>query len=211
MEDENETIKILLLGNYDVGKTGLIKRYLENTFDEENNNIASGSKFSRKVINKNGKEYELQIWDTAGQEKFHAVSKHFYKDAYIICLVYDITNQESLDSLKLIWYPDVKKYGEKYVILAVVGNQCHLYDYDYLADENKAKEFAQSIGAIFKLTSPKTGEGVEELFDTLVNKFLSSEFQSKYLEMKKSKGDIKVLKPNEGGNKKKKKGPCKNF
>ena len=95
MEDETKSIKILLLGNYDVGKTGLIKRYLENTFDEENNNIASGSKFSRKVINKNGKEYELQIWDTAGQEKFHAVSKHFYKDAYIICLVYDITNQES--------------------------------------------------------------------------------------------------------------------
>jgi len=118
---------------------------------------------------------------------------------------------QTRNPLESIWYPDVKKYGEKYVILAVVGNQCHLYDYDYLADENKAKEFAQSIGAIFKLTSPKTGEGVEELFDTLVNKFLSSEFQSKYLEMKKSKGDIKVLKPNEGGNKKKKKGPCKNF
>ena len=95
MEDETKSIKILLLGNYDVGKTGLIKRYLEDTFDEENNNIASGANFSGKVINKNGKEYELQIWDTAGQEKFHSVGKHFYKDVYIICLVYDITNQES--------------------------------------------------------------------------------------------------------------------
>ena len=118
---------------------------------------------------------------------------------------------QTRNPLESIWYPDVKKYGEKYVILAVVGNKCHLYDYDYLADENKAKEFAYSIGAIFKLTSPKTGEGVEELFDTLVNKFLSSEFQSKYLEMKKSKEKMEILKPNEGGNKKKKKGPCKNF
>ena len=49
---------------------------------------------------------------------------------------------QTRNPLESIWYPDVKKYVEKYVILAVFGNQCHLYDYDYLADENMAKEFA---------------------------------------------------------------------
>ena len=203
---EPESIKITLIGNSGVGKTSIINQYIEQTFDEANA-ATIGANYSEKVITKNNKEYELNIWDTAGQEKFHAVGKHFYKDAYIVCLVYDITSQDSLEQLKTIWYPDIKKYGEKYTILAVVGNKSDLYENDNLADENQAKEFAQSINAIFMLTSAKTGDGIEKLFDTLVDKFLSSDFNSKYKEMKQIKGEIKVLKPNEG-EKKKKKGFC---
>ena len=203
---EPEGIKITLIGNSGVGKTSIINQYIDQTFDEANA-ATIGANYSEKVITKNNKEYELNIWDTAGQEKFHSVGKHFYKDAYIVCLVYDITSQDSLEQLETIWYPDIKKYGEKYTILAVVGNKSDLYEYDNLADENKAKEFAQSINATFMLTSAKTGDGIEKLFDTLVDKFLCSDFNSKYKEMKQIKGDIKVLKPNEG-EKKKKKGFC---
>ena len=203
---EPEGIKITLIGNSGVGKTSIINQYIDQTFDEANA-ATIGANYSEKVITKNNKEYELNIWDTAGQEKFHSVGKHFYKDAYIVCLVYDITSQDSLDQLKEIWYPDIKKFGEKYTILAVVGNKSDLYENDNLADENHAKEFAQSINATFMLTSAKTGDGIEKLFDTLVDKFLSSDFNSKYKEMKQIKGEIKVLKPNEG-EKKKKKGFC---
>ena len=203
---EPEGIKITLIGNSGVGKTSIINQYIDQTFDEANA-ATIGANYSEKVITKNNKEYELNIWDTAGQEKFHSVGKHFYKDAYIVCLVYDITSQDSLEQLKTIWYPDIKKFGEKYTILAVVGNKSDLYENDNLADENQAKEFAQSINAIFMLTSAKTGDGIEKLFDTLVDKFLSSDFNSKYKEMKQIKGEIKVLKPNEG-EKKKKKGFC---
>ena len=203
---EPEGIKITLIGNSGVGKTSIINQYIDQTFDEANA-ATIGANYSEKVITKNNKEYELNIWDTAGQEKFHSVGKHFYKDAYIVCLVYDITSQDSLEQLKTIWYPDIKKFGEKYTILAVVGNKSDLYENDNLADENRAKEFAQSINATFMLTSAKTGDGIEKLFDTLVDKFLSSDFNSKYKEMKQIKGEIKVLKPNEG-EKKKKKGFC---
>ena len=203
---EPEGIKITLIGNSGVGKTSIINQYIDQTFDEANA-ATIGANYSEKTITKNNKEYELNIWDTAGQEKFHSVGKHFYKDAYIVCLVYDITSQDSLVQLKEIWYPDIKKYGEKYTILAVVGNKSDLYENDNLADENQAKEFAQSINATFMLTSAKTGDGIEKLFDTLVDKFLSSDFNSKYKEMKQIKGEIKVLKPNEG-EKKKKKGFC---
>ena len=206
MAEEPESIKITLIGNSGVGKTCIISRYIDDVFDEANTPTI-GANYSEKTINKNGKDYELNIWDTAGQEKFHSVGKHFYKDAYVVCLVYDITNQDSLEQLKTMWYPDVQKYGEKYTILAVVGNKCDLYEGDNLADENMAKEFARSIGATFMQTSAKSGEGIEKLFDTLVDKFLSSDFNSKYKEMKQIKGEIKVLKPNEG-EKKKKKGFC---
>ena len=201
------SIKITLLGNTGVGKTCIISRYIDDVFDE-NNAPTIGANYSEKIINKNGKEYELNIWDTAGQEKFHSLGKHFYKDAYVVCLVYDITSQESLDQLQSIWYPDLQKYGEKYTLLAVVGNKCDLYEGDKLADENAAKEFAQKIGATFIQTSAKTGEGINKLFDILIDRFLSPEFNPKYEEMMKTKGNTQVLKPNDTGNAKKKKGCC---
>ena len=207
MTDGPMSIKITLLGNPGVGKTCIIARYIDDIFDE-NSQSTIGANYSEKVITKNGKEYELNIWDTAGQEKFHSLGKHFYKDAYVVCLVYDITSQDSLDQLQTIWYPDLQKYGEKYTILAVVGNKCDLYEGDKLADENAAKEFADKIGATFIQTSAKTGEGIEKLFNTLTDRFLSPEFNPKFEEMMKTKGNTQTLKPNETGNAKKKKGCC---
>ena len=200
MENGPPSIKITLLGNPGVDKTKIISRYIDDVY-EENNTPNIGANYSEKIINKNGKEYELNIWDTSGQEKFHALGKHFYKDAYIIILVYDITSQESLEHLKTIWYPDLLKYGEKYTILAVVGNNSHLYESDNLVDENCAKDFAKEIGATFMLVSAKTGEGINKLFDTLVDRFLSPEFQIKYEEMMKLKGETKILKEENNNNK----------
>ena len=201
------SIKITLLGNPGVDKTKIISRYIDDVY-EENNSPNIGANYSEKIINKNGKEYELNIWDTSGQEKFHALGKHFYKDAYIILLVYDITSQESLEHLKTIWYPDLLKYGEKYTILAVVGNKTELFEGDNLADENYAKDFAKEIGATFHLVSAKSGEGINKLFDTVVDRFLSPEFDKKYEEMMKLKEETKILKEdnnNKDGRKVKKK------
>ena len=201
------SIKITLLGNPGVDKTKIISRYIDDVY-EENNTPNIGANYSEKIINKNGKEYELNIWDTSGQEKFHALGKHFYKDAYIIILVYDITSQESLEHLKTIWYPDLLKYGEKYTILAVVGNKSELFEGDNLADENYAKDFAKEIGATFHLVSAKSGEGINKLFDTVVDRFLSPEFDKKYEEMMKLKEKTKILKEdnnNKDGRKVKKK------
>ena len=108
MSGEDEGIKITLLGNPGVGKTCIISRYVENTF-VENNESTIGANFSEKTIKRGNKEVTLNIWDTAGQEKFHSLGKHFYKDSYVVILVYDITNQESLDKnyvvsrFKKIW------------------------------------------------------------------------------------------------------------
>ena len=206
MSEGPPIIKITLLGDPGVDKTSIISRYIDDVFDEKNAPTI-GANYSEKTIKKNGKEYELNIWDTAGQEKFHALGKHFYKETFIICLVYDITSQESLEHLKSIWYPDLLKYGEKYTILAVVGNKSHLYDWDNLADENFAKNFAKEIGATFILTSAKSGEGIEKLFNTLIDRFLSPEFQVKYEEMMKLKENNLNLKEetNKGGKSAKKK------
>ena len=187
-------IKIILLGNPEVGKRAIISSYIGSTYEEYNSSTI-GANYSEKIIKKDNKEYELNIWDTAGQEKFRSLGKHFFKGAYIVCLVYDITNQESFESLKTIWYPDLLKYGEKYIILAVVGNNGELYESDYLVDENKAKVFADEIEATFHIVSAKNGDGIEKLFNTLIDRYLSPEFNSKLEEMLNFKGgNMKSLK-----------------
>ena len=206
MSADEEGIKITLLGNPGVGKTCIISRYVEDTFNE-NNESTIGANYSEKIIKRGNKEIQLNIWDTAGQEKFHSLGKHFYKDSYIVCLVYDITNQESLDSLKNIWYPDLQKHGEQYTVLGVVGNKCDLYESDNLANEEQAKNFAKEIKATFMLTSAKTGDGIEKLFDTLTDIYLGPDFNPKAKEMIKKRGpSFSINKEKE--EKKEKKGCC---
>ena len=203
MSGEDEGIKITLLGNPGVGKTCIISRYVDNTF-VENNESTIGANFSEKTIKRGNKEVTLNIWDTAGQEKFHSLGKHFYKDSYVVILVYDITNQETLDSLKTMWYPDLKKYGEKYQVLAVVGNKCDSYETDNLADEEQAKAFAKEINGTFMLTSAKSGDGIDKLFDTLTDIYLGPEFNPKAKEMIKNRGPSFSVKNDEDKKKSKK-------
>ena len=87
--NKSNNIKIVLIGDCAVGKTSIVARYTTNTFDE--NYMSTVASYSCKIMEKDGKKYQLDIWDTAGQEKFRAIGKNFYKDAYIVFLVYDIT------------------------------------------------------------------------------------------------------------------------
>ena len=194
---DDEGIKVTLIGNSGVGKTCIIARYTDDTFNE-NSASTIGVNFIEKAIQIDNKEYTLNIWDTAGQEKYQSLGKHFYKDSYIVCLVYDITNQESLDAIKSIWYPNLQKFGEQYSVLAVVGNKSDLYESGELADEEQAKNFAKEINATFMLTSAKNGDGINKLFKILTEKLLSNpKFSGK-------KGKGLSLDKNNNGQKKKK-------
>ena len=197
-----ENVKVALLGDSGVGKTCIIKRYYEDEFDE-NSATTAGASYSQKNLNINGKDIQLDIWDTAGQEKYRSLGRRFYKDAYIICLVYDITNATSFENLKNIWYKDLKEYGEKYKILAVVGSKSDCYENEDVKEE-EAREYAKSINATYMLTSAKNGDNIELLFDTLVGQYLGEDFTQKVQEMKKEKGEVSVIYKKNQGKKKKK-------
>ena len=106
-----------------------------------------------------------------------------------------------------IWYSDLQKCGEKYIVLAIVGNKTDLYEKEAVP-EDEARKYAKEINAIFMLTSAKIGSNIDFLFETLVKKYLEPEFTKKVDEMKKEKGEVtKITAENnqEDNNKKKRK------
>ena len=195
MAEANEppSIKITLIGNPGVGKTCIISRYIDDVF-EENLTSTIGANYTEKTITKNNKEYQLYIWDIISTEQYNYIGKYFYKDSYIVCLVYDITSQQSLDSLKEKWYPNFLKFGEKYTVLAVVANKSDLYESDELADEKQAKDFANEIKGIWMSTSAKSGDGIDKLFDTMVDEYLNPEFNAKVSKARGGQAGIKLQK-----------------
>ena len=211
MEDGDEgssenSVKVTLLGSTGVGKTCIIKRYTEDSFDE-NSQTTSGASYSQKPLMIDNKPIQLDLWDTAGQEKYRSLGRHFYKDAYIVCLVYDITSLQSFEDLKTKWYNDLKTYGEKYNVLAVVGSKSDNYEKEEVKEE-EARKYAKSIGATYMLTSAKTGDNIDLLFDTLIRQYLGPDFVKKVQEMKQEKGEIQKVTRNTILEKKKKKKFC---
>ena len=209
-EKKAPNVKVVLLGDSGVGKTCLITRYISETF-EQNTASTNGASYASKKVNydKLKKTITLDIWDTAGQEKYKALTKFFYKDAAIAILVYDITQKQSFESIKSYWYEQVKENGEKTVVLGIVGNKSDLYEQEEVP-ENDAREFAQSIGAIFALTSAKMNTGVDALFEDAGNKYLDPSFQQKVMQEqeanKEEKGQKITLNQEEVKKEKKKKG-----
>ena len=171
MEKDEIAIKVTLIGESSVGKTSIINRYTKESFSQELDSTL-GANYSQKKITRHGKKIRLDLWDTAGQEKYRAIGRHFYKESYIVCLVYDITNKDSFEKIKSIWYPDLKEYGEKLKIVALVGNKLDKYLEEEVNEED-AKKFAGEIKAIYKRTSAMEGTNIEDLFNTLADKYLA--------------------------------------
>jgi len=177
LENSIPNVKVALVGDSGVGKSSIIGRYVTGMFLTNCQSTTSPS-FSKKIYEKEGKSICLNLWDTVGQERFRALGKNFYKDAYIICLVFDVTQRQSFENIKEVWYPDIKKNGEKYIILSIIGNKCDKFE-DENVDENEVKSFAEEIGALCFLVSALNGNKIDNLFDTLAENYLNSEFKDK--------------------------------
>ncbi len=170
-----ETIKLVLIGESGVGKTSIISRYTNNTFDPQVL-TSSSAQFLTKTIELNkDTSIKFDIWDTAGQEKFKSLAKIFYKDAKVIILVYDITNKDSFESLKNFWYKEIMDNTISDVILAIVGNKADLYENEQVTDD-EGKAYAKEKNAIFKSTSALSNRGIDSLFTDIAKKCLDPNY-----------------------------------
>ena len=114
-DEQAQTCKVVLLGESGVGKTCIIARFINNTF-EENLISTTGASYAGKTMTFDeygGKSIKFEIWDTAGQEKYRSLTKIFYKDAGAAILVYDITRKDSYEEIKKYWINQIKDFAPK--------------------------------------------------------------------------------------------------
>ena len=183
---EDNRYKVVLLGEWEVGKDELISSVINKSFFAPNSKISKSSQFVVKTLCfPNGKFVKLEIWNTAGQEKFRPLTKIFYKDAKVIILVYDITSKNSFTELKQYWYEQVKLYGRKDVIFAVCANKVEYYEKLQVAEE-EGKEFAKNIGEGFFCSSSLSDAGIDNMLDYIGKKLLDPSYDF-YEEEKKLK------------------------
>ena len=115
MNDEEKmiTCKVVLLGDSGVGKTSIIQNYIFKRYNYKDTSTIAAN-FQSKIMNLQNekKKIKFEIWDTAGQEKYHSLAKIFFQDESVCILVYDITLRKSFEELKNFWVKEVKTYSK---------------------------------------------------------------------------------------------------
>ena len=161
MDDEEIPLyKILLLGDSTVGKTCFLLRFMEDSFiDLHMATIGLDYKLKTMILEEQ-KIVKVQIWDTAGQDKFRAITRNYYKGASGIILIFDVTNIKSFENIKK-WINEIKEEISENVSIVLIGNKIDNVKERKITKEQGDK-LASEIGVKFFETSAKTGEGVNE-------------------------------------------------
>jgi small GTP-binding protein len=166
-----DPIKVIFVGEAGAGKTNLINVSAGYKFNSATLTTRNCS-FVPKTINLNNTNYNLNIWDTIGQEKFHSLTKIFLKESDIAILVYDITNKKSFDSLPY-WKGLIDEQLGQKPIYGIVGNKMDLYEREEV-DKSDLIDYADKIGAKYLLTSAKADSvSIGKFLETLLADFVA--------------------------------------
>ena len=159
VSNNEETIKIIILGNSKVGKTSFLIRFTKNKFDETY--LATiGIDHICRIINIENKLYKLIFYDTAGEEKYKSIPKNYIKNMQGIILMYDITDKSSFDSI-IDWISDVKEIKGENFPMILVGNKIDLNESREVTEE-MGNELAEKNQIEFFETSNKDGTNIQE-------------------------------------------------
>ena len=162
--DSSVTFKILTIGESGVGKTCVLRRFVENKFLK--NHLATiGIDFKTKTLNINNKEIKLKIWDTAGQERFRNITTQYYKGADGIVLVYDVTDDGSFEKIR-DWMAQIQSNAQRDELgLVLLGNKCDIEP--RVVTEEQGTKMAEELKVSYFETSALNGQGINEAFEQL--------------------------------------------
>ena len=159
--------KVLLLGDSSVGKTCFLLRYCDKTFQEAHLSTIGLDYRLKTMTLKSGKNIKLQIWDTAGQDRFRAITKNYYKGANGIILIYDVTNLQSYENVKN-WITQIKDEANPNVIIYLAGNKVDVKDEERVVKTEDGQRIADEYKLKFYETSAKSGINVNIIFEEFI-------------------------------------------
>ena len=164
--EPSNIFKILTIGESGVGKTCILRRFVENKFLK--NHLATiGIDFKTKTLNINDQEIKLKIWDTAGQERFRNITNQYYKGADGIVLVFDVTDEASFEKIK-DWMDQILSNTNKdEICLVLLGNKCDVEAATRSIKPEQGKELANELNINYFETSALSGYNIKEAFEKL--------------------------------------------
>lgn len=171
MTDVIATLKVLVVGNSGAGKSSLLVRFIDDTFDEDQGPTI-GVDFKSKVLTVEGNKVKLTIWDTAGQERFRTLTASYYRGAHGVIMVYDVSNRESFTDITM-WLGELDVYATtNKLVKMLVGNKIDKPNRE--VTKNEGLDFARERAMLFIECSAKNRIGVKQAFDEVTTKILET-------------------------------------
>ncbi|KAM6974654.1 ras-related protein Rab-25-like [Tautogolabrus adspersus] len=173
-ESYNYVYKVVLIGESGVGKSNLLSRFTKNEFSHDSRTTI-GVEFSTRTVQMNNFTIKAQIWDTAGLERYRAITSAYYRGAVGALLVYDITKHLTYESAER-WLKELLEHGDPHIVVMLVGNKKDLETLRTVPTE-EAKDFAEKRGLMFIETSALDSINVEDAFNeilTVIHKKVAS-------------------------------------
>eukprot|EP00039_Didymoeca_costata_P027563 m.18653 g.18653 ORF g.18653 m.18653 type:complete len:214 (+) comp6375_c0_seq1:181-822(+) len=165
------TLKLLVIGDSGVGKSSLLVRFIEDTFDEDHGPTI-GVDFKSKVVDVHGNKVKLTIWDTAGQERFRTLTASYYRGAHGVIFVYDVCDKDTFDHISM-WLNELEVYAtNQNIVKMLVGNK--IDQPNRAVTTQTGMSYARDNEMLFIEASAKDERGVKQAFDEVTQKVLDT-------------------------------------
>uniref|UniRef100_A0A8B9RHL2 Ras-related protein Rab-25 n=1 Tax=Astyanax mexicanus TaxID=7994 RepID=A0A8B9RHL2_ASTMX len=164
-EAYNFVFKVVLIGESGVGKSNLLSRFTKNEFNHDSRTTI-GVEFSTRTVQLNSLTIKAQIWDTAGLERYRAITSAYYRGAVGALLVYDISKHLTYESAER-WLKELYDHADPHIVVMLVGNKSDLASIRSVPTED-AKDFAEKNGLLFMETSALESTNVDIAFNSVL-------------------------------------------
>jgi small GTP-binding protein len=183
----DQIFKVILIGDWGVGKSSILHRVINDEFPSHSSTV--GIEFMQKVIDLHKKKLILQVWDTAGQDRFNSITSTYYRSAVGALLVYDVTNRESFASLDT-WIEELKSKTSENIVLMILGNKIDLGTARTVTFD-EGFDYAKANSCLFSEVSALYNIGISDCVDEMIWKIF--EEGNRRVETKRSTSKLSYL------------------
>jgi small GTP-binding protein len=172
MDKTVDKFNIMVIGDEEVGKTTILERYFNRKFNSERKKTIGVEYYLKNYTKQEtGLVYNLKFWDTAGQEKFHSITKNYYQRAHGMLITMAINKRSSFSNLKMWINSIVEGSSSNDLPLVVLCNKCDLEE-EREVENSEIERFCQDEKLTFFFTSAKNGKNIDNAFEYITNEVI---------------------------------------
>lgn len=166
--------KVLMVGDSGVGKSSILLRYTDDVYDEDMAATIGVDFKLKRTTGPNGERINMTVWDTAGQEKFRAITSSYYRGSHAIVLVYDVTKRQTFEHIATWLKEATEQCTNSDAIKVLIGNKVDCSESERCVDREEGVEFARDNQMLFFECSAKTKIGIFQAYDEILRKILET-------------------------------------